>query len=147
MQLRTGSNSFVHKVCLLRHRGILMPCTKLAGCAFMPACSLGQGYAKLHSPHCFAMKNTNMPWVAANYGWLLMTEGAMPPSFSVGKPISGWVGAILDQLDASKKLSTILCIGSSSCLSEAGIKGLRVVMLQAVEGKGPNFFSLVSEDL
>lgn len=68
MQLYTGPDSFVHKVCFLRHRGILMPCTELAGCAFMAACSLAQGFKKLHSPHCFAMKNTNMAWVAANDG-------------------------------------------------------------------------------
>lgn len=94
MQLLTGSDWFVHKVCFLRHGGILMPFTQLAGCAFMAACSLAQGCEKLHSSYCFAMKSTNMAWVAANYGWLIMMEGAMVPSFSVGKPMPGWVGAI-----------------------------------------------------
>lgn len=130
MQLHTGPDSFVHKVCFLRLRGILMPCTELAGCAFMAACSLSRGCEKLHSPHRFAMKNTSMAWMAANYEWLVILEGGMAPSFSAGKPMSGWVGAILVQLDASKKLSTILCIGSSSCLSEAGIKGFLCCRLQ-----------------
>lgn len=98
-----------------------MPCTELAGCAFMAACSLAQGCEKLYSPHCFAMKNTDMAWMAANYGWLLMMEGATAPSFPVGEPVSGWIGAILEQSDASKKVSTILCTGNSSCLSEAGM--------------------------
>lgn len=127
MQLHTGSDSFVHKVCFLRHKGILMLCRELAGCVFMAACSLAQGCEKLHSAHCFVMKNANIACVAADYGWLLMMEGAMAPSFSVSRPMSGWVGAILEQLDASKKLATILCIGSSSYLSEAGMQGLRVV--------------------
>lgn len=126
MQLHTGSDSFVHKVCFVRHEGILMLCTDLAGCALMAACSLAQGCGKLHSPHCFAMKNTNMAWVAANSRWLLMMEGATAPSFSVVDPCladRGHPGTA----DASKKLATILCIGSSSYLSEAGMKGLRVV--------------------
>lgn len=143
MQLHTGSDSFVHKVCFLRHRGILMPCTELAGCAFVAACSLAQGCEKLHTPHCFA----HMAWVADNYGWLMMEGGARVPSFSADNRMPGWVGAILELLGAGRRLSTILCIGSSSCLSEAGMRGLRVAWLQAAGCKGPNFFSLVSGSL
>lgn len=97
-----------------------MPYTELAvlclyGCS--QPCPGLQEAAQSSEPHCFAMKNTGTAWVATNGGWVLMMEGATSSSFSVGKTTSGWVGAIPEQWDASKQVSTILCTVSALCHS------------------------------
>lgn len=77
-----------------------------------------------------------------------MMERATAPSFSVGETMSGWVRS---------HPGTVGCEQASShhctyrqrfaSLREAGMEGLGVVLQQAAEWKGPNCFSLVSEDL